>query len=53
MIKREVKMKKIFLLAICLCSVFAFFTACNGDEQDPTPGLTTDDLKGEKFYYLG
>ena len=46
-------MKKIFLLAICLCSVFAFFTACNGDEQDPTPGLTTDDLQGEKFYYLG
>ncbi len=30
--------KKIILLAICLFSVFAFFTACNGDKKQTQTG---------------
>lgn len=47
--------KKIILLALCLCCVFAFFTACNGDDsQTPTGEATGErDFGGRKFYYLG
>lgn len=47
--------KKIILLAICLFSVFAFFTACNGDKgQTQTRTATGErDFGGRKFYYRG
>lgn len=47
--------KKIILLAICLFSVFAFFTACNGDKKQTQTGTSTGerDFGGRKFYYRG
>ena len=47
--------KKIILLAICLFSVFAFFTACNGDKGQTQTGTATGerDFGGRKFYYRG
>ena len=47
--------KKIILLAICLFSVFAFFTACNGDKKQTQTGTATGerDFGGRKFYYRG
>ena len=44
--------KKIILLAICLFSVFAFFTACNGEKgQTQTETATGErDFGGRKFY---
>ncbi len=47
--------KKIILLAICLCSVFSFFTACNGNggKTDPSTVDGEENFGGRKFYYYG
>lgn len=47
--------KKIILLAVCLFSVFAFFTACNGDKNPTGTDTATGekDFGGRKFYFRG